>query len=168
MISSPLVAISIFFVLSLIGAIVLFRYLKSSATITKPGYQAGGAIAGFLLIYAILYTSYISIHQDTDFNNKMDWTIIGSVKKEGSRLNDGVEVTAYPPSPTIISNKSGEFRLQGIKMTQKDIEALKFLELNVQASGFFDMTERVLIDSLEIHSNERQIVIRQPIELIKE
>lgn len=168
MISSPLFSIVVFFLLSLLGAIVLFRYLKSSATIKKAEYQAGGAIAGFLLVYGILYGSYLSIKQDTGYTEKLDWVIVGKVVKEGSRLNDGVEVTYYPPTPNIISNKSGEFRLTGIKMTKQEFEEMNFLELNFQTEGYFDMTEKINLEQLEIHENERKIYIKTPVELIKE
>ncbi len=51
-------AVSIFFLMSLIGAVVLFRFLRSTALIKSKGYQAGGAVAGFLLIYSALFGSY--------------------------------------------------------------------------------------------------------------
>ncbi|MBI4715050.1 MAG: hypothetical protein HY760_03785 [Nitrospirae bacterium] len=53
-----LFVIGAFFFLGLIGAVVLFRYLKSSALIKNEKYQAGGAIAGFLLIFGILFGAY--------------------------------------------------------------------------------------------------------------
>ena len=51
-------AVSIFFLLSLIGAVVLFKFLRSAALIKNSKYQAGGAVAGFLLIYGALFGSY--------------------------------------------------------------------------------------------------------------
>ncbi|MCU1260617.1 MAG: hypothetical protein JWO80_3502 [Bryobacterales bacterium] len=53
--------VTILFTLSLLGAWILFKVLKSKAIITKPEYQVGGAAAGFLLIYAALYQSYTGL-----------------------------------------------------------------------------------------------------------
>jgi hypothetical protein len=47
--------------MSLIGAVVLFRFLKSTALIKNGKYQAGGAMAGFLLIYGALFGSYAKL-----------------------------------------------------------------------------------------------------------
>lgn len=53
--------LTLIFSLSLIAAIVLFKVLKSTAIIKKAGYQAGGALAGFIIIYSTLYYSYSSL-----------------------------------------------------------------------------------------------------------
>jgi hypothetical protein len=53
--------LSIIFSLSLIAAIVLFKVLKSTAIVKKAGYQAGGALAGFIIIYGSLYQSYSTL-----------------------------------------------------------------------------------------------------------
>lgn len=53
--------IVIFFFLSLIGAYVLFRFLDSQAIIDDKRYKAGGAIAGFILIYGCLFGAYYKL-----------------------------------------------------------------------------------------------------------
>ena len=50
--------VTILFTLSLLAAWILFKFLQSTATITKKEYQMGGAAAGFLIIYGALYYSY--------------------------------------------------------------------------------------------------------------
>lgn len=55
-------AITTFFLLSLAGAIVLFRFFRSSAMVKHKTYQAGGAIAGFVIIYGILFASYSQVN----------------------------------------------------------------------------------------------------------
>jgi len=64
-----LIVLIIVALLSLLAAIVLFKVLKSTALIKKAGYQAGGALAGFIIIYSTLYYSYDSlsdkIHRET-------------------------------------------------------------------------------------------------------
>jgi hypothetical protein len=47
-----------FFLLSLGAAWVLFKFLSSTAAITKKEYQLGGAAAGFLILFSALYASY--------------------------------------------------------------------------------------------------------------
>jgi hypothetical protein len=56
-------AVAIIFALSLVGAVVLFRFFKSSAIIKKKAYQAGGAVAGFAIIYSLLFASYYEIER---------------------------------------------------------------------------------------------------------
>jgi hypothetical protein len=46
------------FALSLLSAVVLFSFLKSTALIKNENYQAGGAIAGFIIVYGMLHWSY--------------------------------------------------------------------------------------------------------------
>ena len=52
------VVVTILFTLSLFAAWILFKFLQSTASITKKEYQMGGAAAGFLIIYGALYYSY--------------------------------------------------------------------------------------------------------------
>ncbi len=52
---------AVFFMLSLVGAYVLFKVLKSSAVITRPGYRAGGALAGFLLLFGSLNMTHYKL-----------------------------------------------------------------------------------------------------------
>jgi hypothetical protein len=50
--------IGLFFLLSLVGAVVLFRFFKSMAVIQRKTYQAGGAVAGFVIIFSLLFSAY--------------------------------------------------------------------------------------------------------------
>jgi hypothetical protein len=63
-----LVVISVLFGLSLLAAWVLFSLLKSSAAVSKPEYQLGGAAAGFVVILSLLSITYIQV----DDNSKQD------------------------------------------------------------------------------------------------
>jgi hypothetical protein len=53
-----LLVVAVCFLLSLGGAWVLFKWLSSTAAITKKEYQLGGAAAGCLILYSALYASY--------------------------------------------------------------------------------------------------------------
>ena len=57
----PLIVISVLFSLSLLAAWALFNVLKSTATVTKPEYQLGGAAAGFTVILTLLSLFYMQV-----------------------------------------------------------------------------------------------------------
>jgi len=56
-----LLAVVINFVLSAAGSFLLFRLLQSSATVSGTGYEAGGALAGFILLYWMLHRSFCKL-----------------------------------------------------------------------------------------------------------
>lgn len=58
MYSNPLVAVPVLFGLSMLAAIFLFRFFQATAVITTKEYQLGGSIAGFVVVYMILNSSY--------------------------------------------------------------------------------------------------------------
>ena len=57
----PLLVISVLFSLSLAAAWVLFKLLQSTATVTKPEYQIGGAAAGFVVILTLMSVVYMQV-----------------------------------------------------------------------------------------------------------
>lgn len=59
--NTQLIVAVVLFLLSLLGAYVLFKVLKSAAWIKRPDYQAGGALAGFLLIFATLSMTHYKL-----------------------------------------------------------------------------------------------------------
>ncbi len=58
---TQLIVAAVLFLLSLLGAYVLFKVLKSAALIKRPGYQAGGALAGFLLLFGTLTMAHFKL-----------------------------------------------------------------------------------------------------------
>jgi hypothetical protein len=58
---NPLIIVFVLFSLSLIAAVILFAFFKSTAVIRTPRYQAGGAIAGFVIVFAILQLSFTKV-----------------------------------------------------------------------------------------------------------
>jgi len=74
-----LVVISVLFGLSLLAAWVLFKVLQSTATVTKPEYQLGGAAAGFVVILTLLIFGY------SQLDNKK---VQASIAKLTADLND--------------------------------------------------------------------------------
>lgn len=60
---SGLAAVSAIFGLSALGSFLLFRLLESFAFISGSGYEAGGALAGFILLYWVLHRSFCRVLQ---------------------------------------------------------------------------------------------------------
>lgn len=58
MYSNPLVGVPLLFGLSMLAAILLFRFFQATAVITTKEYQLGGSIAGFVVVYMMLNSSY--------------------------------------------------------------------------------------------------------------
>ncbi len=58
MISQLALTLVIFFLVSLLAAYLLFKFLKSSAVVTSHKHKAGGALAGFVIVYGVLFGSY--------------------------------------------------------------------------------------------------------------
>jgi hypothetical protein len=68
---NTLIIITIFFLLSLLGAFILFRFLESAAIIKSKKYQAGGAIAGFIIIFVALGAYYLEVEKSKSECNKI-------------------------------------------------------------------------------------------------
>ena len=56
--------VAVLFLMSAIGAFLCFRLLESQAEITGTGWEAGGAVSGFIIIYQFLQYSYRNILRD--------------------------------------------------------------------------------------------------------
>lgn len=68
----PLVIITTLFGLSLLAAWILFKFLQSSAGVSKPEYQLGGAVAGFVIILSLLSVTYIQIDNRKSLDRNAD------------------------------------------------------------------------------------------------
>lgn len=138
------VAVIVFYSLGLIGAFVLFKILKANAVIKKPGIQIGGALAGFVIIFVLLFryyyldsiplSEYNSIIKEKEteieklkeeiksINNKWvvkHWTISGYISKEGSSSYDGILSSYQPPSPSMqIIPENGLFYLHNVRIIE--------------------------------------------------
>jgi hypothetical protein len=95
----PLIVISVLFGLSLLAAWVLFKILKSTATVSKPEYQLGGAAAGFVVILTLLSVSYMQFDdkkkQDkiTDLTTELDKAIAEVANGKACLAEQSAEVT---------------------------------------------------------------------------
>ena len=61
MISNVALTLVVFFLVSLLAAYLLFKFLHSTAGIESHAYKAGGALAGFVIVYGVLFGSYYKI-----------------------------------------------------------------------------------------------------------
>lgn len=160
-----LIVVSAIFALSLFGAYVLFRFLKSTAIIKRTGYQAGGALAGFLLIFGALYASYSQLEKNAMARIAQPklWTIVGEVNLENDTLNNAeVEVTLLPPSPKTLSASGGEFRFDDVGIENDDL-----VELQFELDGYHTESMLLTQESAEIDSVANRITLKQPVRLLQ-
>ena len=161
LLSNPLLVIVVIFILSLVGAFVLFKLLKSTAIIKKAKYQAGGALAGFLLIYGTLYGSFyrLSCSEGGREPEPEHWTVIGTAKREKVKDHIGIEVRQLPPNPTF-TDASGSFHLENVKVL-KD----RWPELIFERENYFPRYITIDETNAEIDANRKEIKLKEAIEL---
>ncbi len=114
--SSTLFVISTIFVLSLLGAVVLFKFFESRAIVKTKKYQAGGAIAGFIILYSILYISYANIEKTGNVEMLRELKILRA-KVEPKFISGAIE--PYQENTKIVlavkeidTDSKGKFRLK--------------------------------------------------------
>ncbi|MFH1148229.1 MAG: hypothetical protein V1736_11050 [Pseudomonadota bacterium] len=158
-----LIVITVIFLLSLLGAVALFKFLKSTAMIKKAGYQAGGAVAGFLLIYGTLYGSFHSLCRDVWVWKPNRWTVSGTVKKSGTAMHGAVIVSHVPPRPSTVTDAGGTFRLENVLVMPN--EGLP--EIYLETDGFYPKSYQIDEKNALVDNEKKTIRLREPIELSK-
>jgi hypothetical protein len=163
----------IYALISLLIAFILFKYLKSSAMVKKTGYQAGGAIAGFIIVFSILMASYLKLKnsevetkKDLLNNSKIPYTISGRVLKTDSDNHDGVRVTLYPPASKAITDPTGRFAIEGMRFSQVDIDSMDIIRLAIDVEGYTSNTLDVPKKKFHIRQYDKEIIIDTVINLI--
>jgi hypothetical protein len=140
----PMIACIVFFFLSLTGAYVLFKKLKSTGSMNTPGRSLGGAIVGFVVIFGLLFYAYDALrgsvsnstYQKAIKNSEetvkkyeqaisqlkeelkpQEWTITGHIEIENPSPSDKIDVRYQPPSPKLeIIPQAHRFYLYRVKM----------------------------------------------------
>ena len=165
-----LIPLSVIFTFSLVGSIVLFRFLKSSATIKKRSYQAGGAIAGFILIYGLLYTSFNSWYK-SEIEEKWkseQWTVKGTVCMQDACKHDGITVRHIPDAPSAISMSNGEFRMEDVEIFPGKLpNGLPALEFDSGRDEFHTFILDLNEDNAAIDKEKKQVILKNKITLGK-
>ncbi len=99
-----------FFATALVGSVVVFRFLKSTAQIVRKDVQLGGAVAGFVVMFSLLNHFY-----DEQFNvSREDFRIVSEAHSQPVRtLTDkGVtEVSRIAASPSAIRTTAHDLNL---------------------------------------------------------
>ena len=159
-----LTVVSVMFLLSLVGAFVLFKLLKSAALIQRAGYQAGGALAGFLLIFGTLYFSYDKLlTKQLETETKVDlWVIVGKVTRQDQTLHGFIEVSVLPPPQSALSESKGSFRFQRVEIIGEQWPELKF-----DADGYYTETKVLSEEVADIDRDQKRIELH-PVVLEKE
>ncbi len=179
--------VAVYFLLSLAGAYVLFAILKSSAWIKRADYQAGGALAGFLLIFGTLAITHHQLaagKADGDARDKAEarvvaleqelaekdrlcefdhWTIKGTVvrKDREPRRHRGIKVSVLPHQ-FAHSKFDGRFTLRNIKLARAELNSR---ELQFSSEGYYPEDLKVDLDKAVIKSEEKLIELQEPVEL---
>jgi len=96
----PLVIISVLFGLSLLAAWILFKVLQSTATVSKPEYQLGGAAAGFVVILTLLSVTYIQV--DDKRNQNKITEITKQLADATTKASNGTECLAQQSANEVI------------------------------------------------------------------
>lgn len=151
----PLIAVSLIFSLSLLGAVVLFKFLKSSAVIEKKEHRVGGALAGFLLIFGTLDATYLHVAASRAEDAGL-WTIRGAVRYQGELSAEPLKVEVLPPEPTLVASDR-RFLLRNVPLSKGELPCLYI--------GETGQTLPITDETAEIDSNRRLIELREPWEL---
>jgi len=147
-----LLVVCVFFGLSLGGAFVLFKFLDATAQIQNKKFTAGGAIAGFIIIFLLLTNAFSTLLKQTP----RVWTIVGKVQKDGCGIHDGVIIKYLPPSPSTISEKNGKYRMKGVKIYPG--EGLP--NLHFECEGYFPDETAVSKDNSIINEEKKEIILK--------
>ncbi len=150
----PIVEIIVVFFLSLVGAYVLFKWLDATAIIEKPTWRAGGSLAGFILIFAMLHTAYVRSASPASVET---WTVVGNVRLEDRATHDGVEISIHPPQQDL-TRPGGDFRLP-----LEIPEGKRWPELYIQAEGHFGQFVEIDESVVEIDRAQKKIRLKQPV-----
>ena len=68
------VIVVVFFLCSLAASYVLFKLLRSQARVGKSSWQAGGALAGFVIVFLAMQTTYKSISDIESVKGRLNAT----------------------------------------------------------------------------------------------
>lgn len=161
MISQPLVMLLADFVLSLLATWILFRFLKSNASIIQPKWRAGGAIAGFILIFGMSFSfsdSWLSkyIYTTQRFN------VSGTVMLDKGYMHDGTTVEEMPPATHALSENDGNYTLQGIRYDARNITEVT---VAFRREGFIPVKQTFVEGHFTIDYEKLRIIIRDTMRL---
>lgn len=160
------------FCASLFGAFVLFRFLQSTALITEKRYQAGGAIAGFILIFSVLSSLWWSATWKlADDQRKIEearalqvqaaeWSVDGEVREEGVAIPYQISV-AQAPAATV--DRGGHFTLIGARTFKNRYPRLYIQGDDAHIPATLEITEEIA----RIDHGSSEITLKGPVQLLR-
>lgn len=185
----PLIAVAVIFFLSLGGAYVLFRTLKATAVVKTVRGQAGGALAGFLMIFSALGGTYLKLAPTseklqamTDENARLEariqdleaklegykhqtetWTLMGRVQREDMASAAGVEVVLLPPKKGELADAHGQFMLSGVEVVNGS-----WPRLQVTDEGYSPEYPELSAAGLDLDEQRHLAILKEPVTLYLE
>ncbi|MEI6435948.1 MAG: hypothetical protein WCP32_13960 [Bacteroidota bacterium] len=170
--SHPLVILIADFVLSLFATFVLFRFLKSSATIIKAKWRAGGAIAGFILIFSMAFYFSDSWLEKYIYTTKR-FNISGTVLLDSCFSHDGTTIEEMPPVSYNLSQKDGSYSLMGVGFNSKKITEVTISFYHENFIGpikhkFKENDFTIDYDKLQINLNDTIRLKKIPMEILRQ
>ncbi len=161
------------FCASLLGAFVLFRVLQSTALITEKRYQAGGAIAGFMLIFMVLSSLWWNATWKLAEDQRKieearalqaqaaEWSIDGEVREEGPSVPyHQISVTQAPASTV---DQGGHFTLTGARTFRNRYPRLYVQGDDTHIPATLEITEEIA----RIDRGSSEITLKNPVELLR-
>lgn len=191
---TAILALIIIYILSIIGVIVIYKCVKSSAEISTSFIPKGipevpensiapldefkkkkrqiklkGGIAGFVIIFGLLTNSYLYLSQkgcDGPKPESQFWTVTGNIVKEDSKSYEGVDVQYQPPSPALeIHSENGSFNLYRVKIMEDCDNGWPTLQFSCK--GFSPDNYKIDPYKDTIDKNDKVIRLKDDIFLLK-
>jgi hypothetical protein len=152
-----LIVVTVIFTLSIIAALILFKVLKSTAIVKKAGYQAGGALAGFIIIFSTLYYSYESLCNKIPADTvKKDYIVKSNIQLALNVITKikGVKVTILESDKKI---SEGYTDSEGVvSLTVPDAWGKQFT-IKLEKEGYEEITMGATLGQWIIHRDLRPI-----------
>lgn len=136
----PLFVVIVLFLASLFGAFVLFKVLQSTAVVTTKEYQLGGAMAGFFVIFGLLYWSLSNITSKA--TEDTPWTLEGTVIQQDGSHPAFATVGQHPVVK--VDPQSGSFLLPEVRMPNGALPILDFGGDSTHPTVRFPVTKDML------------------------
>jgi hypothetical protein len=137
----------VIFMCSMIAAVVLFKFVGATADVDGQGeggfglrvlgFRAGGSIAGFLLVYALMQWSFERLQEKSPTPSvPIRWTITGTVTDGDAKRVAGVDVSVEPPEQDT-TNYSGKFSITNVSaLTAGEFPDIEFPRLVLDHKPF--------------------------------
>lgn len=119
LLTHPFAILAADFMLSLAATWILFRYLKSATTISRPAWRASGAIAGFIVLFGMAF-SFSDAWLEKYVYDARRYNISGTVMLDSCCLHEGTVVEELPPTARCLTERDGNFMLTGIRYDERE------------------------------------------------